>query len=243
MIIIVQLQINPIEMYDRYGFSELKLYSGKEMRALEIFATNWLYRLLAKWVGANKNEFQLQEYHTWWEMLDVDHGNLFRERNRYADPGLEIKDIIINEKMRQFLTAIGVKYFDLWDEGIGWLGFRFIRPGCGDGYPMSRKEWGPAKNVVSLWVPIIGHSNRETLALVPGSHLREYKKYLPTASKFRKDEYRLLDPVDDLEVYRPVLNRGDAVIFHPRILHTEDVKESNVTRLNLEVRIHPINQS
>ncbi len=113
----------------------------------------------------------------------------------------------------------------------------------GDGYPLSRKEWGIATNVVSCWVPIIGYSPNETLALVPGSHLKDYEKRLPTDGKFRKGEYRLSEEYNNLELYRPKLERGEVIIYHPKTLHSEDVVASNITRLNLEFRIDPIQTS
>ena len=42
--------------------------------------------------------------------------------------------------------------FTFWDEGLGWLAFRLVRPGFGDGYPLSKKEWGIAKDVISCWI-------------------------------------------------------------------------------------------
>ncbi len=227
------------QKYREQGFAVLRLHSDKELSILETFAKNWVYRLLDKWIKGRKEEFPLNIYHTWWGSLGIDHDNLFKASNRHCDAGQEIKNILVNNTLVSFLASIGIQHFNLWDEGLGWLGFRFIRPGYNDGYPMSRKEWGLAKKVISFWVPIIGFSERETLALVPRSHLRKYRKYLPSNTKFRKGEYRLAHLTKSSEIYRPSLEKGEAIVYHPRILHTEDVKESDVTRLNIEVRIIP----
>ena len=231
---------NAVDMYNRCGFAILQLFDESQVRLLEKFAKDWLYRLLAEWTAGKEDLLPLETYHIWSKSLPIDHGNIFRNMNRHTTPGLELENALINDRLRSFLSRIGVKDYKMWEEDIGWLCFRFIRPGAGDGYPMSRKDWGEAKDVVSMWVPIIGYSPRETLALVPGSHLKEYEKYLPTNDKFCKSEYRLAPIYTDLEVYRPKLERGQAIIYHPKTLHTEDVVASDVTRLNLEFRFNPM---
>jgi ectoine hydroxylase-related dioxygenase (phytanoyl-CoA dioxygenase family) len=86
---------------------------------------------------------------------------------------------------------------------------------------------------------VIGHSAKETLALVPGSHKQTYPKYLPENSKFTKDEYRFAGNRRKLKIIRPELQEGEVIIFHPALLHEEEVTESPITRFNLEIRFMP----
>lgn len=234
---------SPVDMYSQYGLAIIRIFDENQVRLLEKFAMGWIYRLLAEWTAGKEESLPLETYHVWSKSLPIDHGGIFRAQNRHTNPGREVEEALINERLKNFLGQIGLKEYRIWDEGLGWLAFRFIRPGAGDGYPMSRKTWGIATNVVSCWVPIIGYSPNETLTLVPGSHLKEYEKYLPTDGKFRKDEYHLAGNYDDLKLYRPKLERGEVIIYHPRTLHSEDVTTSDVTRLNLEFRIEPVQLS
>lgn len=226
-----------VEVYHETGFVVLKLFDESQVGMLEKFARDWVYRLLAPWTADREHQFPLKTYHIWSQSLSIDHGSIFCAQNRHTCPRTEVEKTLINGRLKSFLHQIGLEQYRIWDEGLGWLAFRFIRPGAGDGYPLSRKEWGVARNVVSCWVPVIGYSPRETLTLVPGSHLREYEKCLPTDDKFCRGEYRLSPIYADLELYRPQLERGEVVIYHPRMLHSEDVAASEVTRLNLEFRI------
>jgi len=230
---------NEIDRYKIYGFAVPKVFSEKEFRILEHFAKQWLYRLLAKWTSGKENALPLEKYHIWSKEVNVDHGSIFGAKNRYLYPDKQLENILFNDPIKEFLKQIGVKQFKIWDDGWGWLGFRFIRPGVGDGYPLSRKDWGIAKGAVSCWLPIIGFSPNETLNIVPGSHLKEYEKYLPENSKFTKGEYRLADTQKDIEIYRPALKTGDVIFYHPKTLHSENVVNSDITRLNLEFRIIP----
>ncbi len=232
---------NPIEMYKSYGFAILKVFDKEQCKVLDQFSRSWIYKLLSKWTKGKEKEYPLEEYHIWSKKLSGDHENTFRAKNRYSSPGKDIEDILINNKVKDFLKNIGFDSFEKWDEGLGWLGFRFIRPSANDGYPLSRKAWGPAKKVVSCWIPIIGYNSKETLTLVSGSHLKEYKKYLPTENnKFTPNEYRYAGDINELEFYNPTLKKGEVIFFHPKTLHSEDVIDSDITRLNLEVRFDKI---
>jgi ectoine hydroxylase-related dioxygenase (phytanoyl-CoA dioxygenase family) len=88
-------------------------------------------------------------------------------------------------------------------------------------------------------VPILGFDPDQIIAFVPGSHKREYEKFLPQSSKFTPDEFRLKGAITESEIYRPPLKQGEALIFSPKTLHTEDVTKGSVTRFSLEFRIIP----
>lgn len=235
-----RLPDDPVDTYNRYGFAIVRVFDESQVCTLETFARSWVYRLLAKWAAGKEESFPLEAYHVWSRSLQIDHDNVFCAENRHMCPDLEVEKILLNEKVRAFLRRIGLEHCEVWDEGLGWLGFRFIRPGAGDGYPLSRKAWGIAENVASCWIPIIGHSPSETLTIVPGSHLKEYEKYLPLNDKFREGEYRLARNSADLELYNPKLERGQVVFYHPKTLHSENVVAGDITRLSLEFRVNPL---
>jgi len=227
---------DPLKSYQTLGFAIVEAFTLKEVRDIQHFATSWVNALLHQSVK-DIPSLPLENYHIWSKEYPIPHGEIFKAMNRHRGDCEEMKSVLLNARVRGFLSSIGVEKFDLRDEGLGWLAFRFIRPGAGDGYPMTKKEWGIAKEVISFWVPVIGSSDRETIALVPGSHLKEYDGYLPENQKFRKDEYRLKGTILEENIFRPSLNPGDVVIYHPKTLHSEDVQQSTITRLNLEFRI------
>jgi len=231
--------VSSAEVFKTNGFAILDLYSPKDVNKISEFAKNWLYQLLEPWVLGERDKYPLEIYHLWWSKLGVEHSSIFKAANRHRVPDTSLRETLISQKLKSFFAEIGLDKFELWDEGLGSLAFRFVRPGVGDGYPMSCKAWGPAKDVFSLWIPVIGRSSNETLQVVPGSHLKDYKKHLPTHTKFTKDEYRLDEPIEESALQRPALKEGEIIIYDPRLLHSEDVQSSNVTRFNLELRIKP----
>jgi len=228
--------------YDRDGYAKLKVFNEPDFRFLEDFSRNWVTKLILE--GANNNpdvtKMPLEDYHKWWKVMGVEHDGLFHARNRYLTPQGRLKELLHIQAIQEFLTIIHKGKLVQWaDPGLGWLGFRFIRPGMGDGYPTSCKNWGAAAGVISVWLPIMGFSSSETIALVPGSHRKEYKNFLPANQKFTAGELRLAEKIPDHAYIRPELEAGDVIFFHPATLHTEDVAESPITRLNLEYRFKP----
>lgn len=234
-----RLPEDPTVMYREQGFAVLRAYDPEEAARIDTLALDWLYGLLSPWIGTDRAGHPIADYHQWHAALGIEHGELLRARNRYMRPSPADTEIILNRTVRDFLSDVGAGEFEVWDDGNGWLGFRLIRPGMNDGYPFSRKEWGPAKTVVSMWIPVVGTGPRETLCVVPGSHVREYEHHLPEETKFAKDEFHLTHPPAEDEMYRPELGPGEIIIYHPRIIHTEDVLAAPTTRFNLEARLNP----
>jgi len=227
-----------IAAYKRNGFAVVDIFDPAEVARIEAFALAWVQALLGL-SGGDTTTNPIGTYHAWAACLPPEHRGALRATNRHTCPPAELARDLLNPRLMDFLSALEPGPWRLWDEGLGWLGFRLVRPGCSDGYPLSCKAWGPAKQVVSVWVPVTGRQAPATLALVPGSHQQNFQKYLPTDGKFAANEYRLAEPAEGLILHRPDLRPTEALFFHPRVLHTEDVSEGDITRLSLEFRFLP----
>lgn len=223
---------NLIKNYNKKGYVIEKCYSKKEYLIIKNFVCNKIFKIL-------KTRKNLKKYHLWEEKFQKNHSYNFRAKNRFFDVSKSIRKIILNKKTNLLIQLLIGKN-TLWKDKNGVFSFRIIRPGFNDGYPYSRKEWGPAKKVLSMWVPIIGNTTNETLEVLPKSHKMNFKKYLPKKSKFEKEEYRLAEKIDKKKFKRFHINYGSILFFHPKLIHSEDVKKSNITRINLEFRSQPI---
>ena len=226
--------------YLEEGYEILDFLTLEEFELVKSYALEMLFALFKKYGVSNLSDKRLSEYHQWCDREKVPHSEILKARNRHTIPPDAIKELLLNDRLASLLSRIGIEQNQIWDEGLGWLGFRLIRPGFGDGYPFSCKSWGPAKNVISVWLPIVGFSPYSMINLMPKSHRKEYPMFLPKESKFTKDEYRLdYQPASD-EQLRPVMQEGQALLFHPKTIHSEEVTKSKETRFNLEFRIEPI---
>ena len=149
----------------------------------------------------------------------------------------EISNLILNKKLKKFIAYL-IDDYDLWrDPGLGWLCYRFIRPNFNDGYHLCKKSWGEANKVLSVWLPTLGFEQNQMIQLLPGSH----KKKIP----FIRKKTKFVEPAVNLKhvnvdkLIRPKLKKGQLLIYHPNILHSENVIEANSCRINLEFRFNP----
>jgi hypothetical protein len=226
--------------FSKDGFEIFPFLSDREFSIVQHFAIEKLNSLFLQYTNRPVSAKDIVTYHLWGKEKEIPHKELFKAKNRHMQGTREIRELLIESKLKSLLSHLGIDQFKIWDEGLGWLAFRLIRPGPGDGYPFSCKNWGPAKNVLSAWMPILGFSQDVMIHLIPGSHLKDYPKYLPKETHFTKDEYRLDLHPDKEECIRPKMRPGEILLFHPKTLHAEEVEKGFETRFNLEFRLEPL---
>ena len=220
------------------GYLKFNAYNLAEYKRIKSFSLNWVNSLFKPWCEISLKKYSIEQYHKWFSLLPNKHREILSAENRHISMDKDLNKLILNKTIKQALKYLGLGKYKLWDEGLGNLAFRLIRPNFSDGYPFSCKAWGPAKNVYSIWIPIVGHGSNETINLLPKSHLEKFNKYLPKNTKFCKDEYRLEKDPSPEECFRPEFRPGEVLIFHPRLIHSEDVTFGDTTRFNLEFRMN-----
>jgi hypothetical protein len=224
-----------LDKFKNNGIINKHLYTIRETLALREFLYSWICTSLLSQGVNQKVPRNLAKYHDWARINHVDHRSLFSAKQRFCTPSESIRDLIINDRVKNLLSELGFKNPKVIDEGMGWLGYRIIRPGMGDGYPLSCKDWGASSGAYSFWVPLFGFGKDQALHFVGGSHLQNYKNFLPREGIFTKDELRI-DPSERVNIASRIVIPGNCLFYHPRMLHTENVVVGNKTRLNLEFR-------
>lgn len=217
------------------GFEVRSFFNNDEIKQIRSFCHSWLQSIFAV------QSFELDEiefYHTWPQELTQWHDKFFTAANRHCIPPEAIQKILLcNSEIRQVVSDVTGK-FEVWDEGLGWLAFRLVRPRpWTDGYALSCKEWGPGNQLLSFCFPVLQTNSMHYLGCVRGSHLENFSAVADTSGKFCRDELRL-DPIKHkVSVYYPKMLVGDGLFFGSRLLHCEEPSsETKFTRLNLEVR-------
>ena len=128
--------------------------------------------------------------------------------------------------------------FDIWDEGYGNVAFRLIRPLGDDGYPLSKKTWGPGGYLLSILIPLVCPDPNSGIGLVPGSHKFDHPSSKDISGKFEDRELRYSGNSKKLNVLRP-MKLGQMILMHPNLLHCEAVGDNPMhSRLSLEIRIN-----
>lgn len=224
--------------YEVAGIGQLRLFSGREYQEVKAFTRDWISSVIRSQGTEFSPPRDLSQYHEWQSDAEFPHSSAFIAQARFTTPPKRIANILLGAQTARALKHVGLEKWEPMDEGMGWLGYRIIRPGVGDGYPLSRKNWGASKDVISFWVPMFGFGKQYALRYVPGSHTKDYMTYLPSESKFTKDELRL-SPEERVETTSQHVAPGNALIYGPNTLHSENVLEGTKTRINLEFRAMP----
>ena len=226
------------KFYEKNGYVVLDLYSPKEFLEIKNFTENWVKSVVQYGTFKKITNKNLENYHLWSKSLKLNHGKIFINPNRVIEPNLKVKDLIFKKKLNNTVQKILKKNYSLWrDPGLGCLCFRFIRPGHNDGYHLCKKSWGEAKNVLSAWLPVLGFEQNQMIQLLPGSHKQKIP-YVKGKSKFVEPQVDM-KYLQSSELIRPKLKKGQILLYHPDILHSEDVKVASTCRVNLEFRFNP----
>jgi len=225
--------------FDLDGIGNVRILDLQQYSIVKAYAEQWVRDVIRSRGVSFSASKSLTRYADWQISNDFPHSSAFAAASRFSNPPEQISKLLLGVRTQKVLRDIGISEWEVMDEGLGWLGFRIIRPGAGDGYPLSRKNWGASKEVISFWVPICGYGAQYSLKYVLGSHLRDYESYLPVDTKFTKGELRLA-PSEKVTLASQGVSPGKALIYGPNLLHTEDVPTGSKTRINLEFRINPL---
>lgn len=216
--------------FDKHGVEKVAFLDATSYHAIK----NRLESYILSSLRAPSN-FSLENYHVWCDSYDDFRNETLSAHNRHFHNSFW-SDIRLIESLAKYISAFLPSYnLTLWDEGLGTSAFRLVRPGFDDGYPPSRKSWGPGGNLISVTIPILGFSKYESQAFLLGSHLQHYQSYIPSSQKFCSEERRLKDPSIYSFTYLTT-DPGDIIIYHWNTIHSEQILGKDITRLALEVR-------
>lgn len=232
---------NYVNSYERNGFVKIPIFSQKQKTIINNFAENWFYKKISLNAGYS-NLYPINKYHLWMKKLKIKHETIVEYKNRSIfTPSFIDKILLKNIKLINFFKQINVQIDKPHMEYNGYLSFRLIRPNKNDGFPLHKKVWGEKKNLISLWIPIVGKDKKHTLSLVPKSHKKEYNFYYPKNSKFRERDGRLNKKDEkNLKLFNPSLKDVDIILYSPNTLHSEMNINSSNTRFNLELRFETL---
>jgi len=90
----------------------------------------------------------------------------------------------------------------------------------------------------TLWIPLAGFNKKYSLKMIPGSHIYKHKNNVTAknpngAATLLKHKYLNIFK----KPYRPNLKPGEAILFHPYLIHGNAINLGNKTRVSLELRI------
>lgn len=212
-------------------------------------------------------DWTLANYHESLGKDNENHKQLLEARNRYFTLDETLLEPLDNEPLVSIFEEYwGGKnpVITHWQKGPNGkfvsdnaCGFRVIRPNTSDvagvhvdvyNYGDSEAEAAKALDMIvsrgaldldmfTAWLPITAYDDRYTLRFAPRSHVKPHPReafdYNPAyITRPFKPEY-----VETFEFIRPNLKRGQAIIFHPNLLHGGSSNLGDVTRVSIEIRL------
>lgn len=241
------------QVFGDLGYSaDLKLNPEELQVFRECINDQWL-NVICKYYPEFSKEAKalgIQNHH---KLSDaIDHKKLWPKSNRVLPQASvqKIKDLPFMDKLRQEFGNCSIS--DIYDteqhhgeEEIYW---RLVRPNVAtDVGPLHCDQWFHAAlndgkgmfatraQTVKIWVPIFCEPGKSGLAIVPGSHLKEWNYHMVTDGDVPRPVFD--EQESTVEAKLMVTEPGNMLIFNEDVLHGGVVNKGNYTRVSAEITL------
>jgi ectoine hydroxylase-related dioxygenase (phytanoyl-CoA dioxygenase family) len=248
--------MNKLSFFEKKGYSVINLFTNNEINLIKKLIENKVYDQIIKFKQTKNFNFKkLNSYHRN-NFSKKTHEKILESKSRYIKfdhkflKKLKKNKFILqtmNKTWGHNLSLIkwvgSLKRKEIKDNVVG---FRIVRPskkfskdsaGKHVDINVGGKICSDKKVLLSVWVPIYGFSNKFSLSIAPESHLanhssKNYKKknYI---SKIFKENY-----TKKFKFIRLNLKKGQAILFHPNLIHGGASNLGVNTRVSAEIRYY-----
>lgn len=235
-----------LKYFNDNGFIIINLLDKKLITLFQKKILNKLKRASLKKKYHKKIEKlkRIEDYHKMRLSLG-EHKDLTNSSERYLNLSKREVNLFINNNMDSIFEyfygseAPIIKY-PKKDKFINNItGFRVVRPNEKT-VAKFHSESTYGIHCFTLWIPLTGYDSKYTLKIIPKSHLFRhqeeniiYNEKISSAKLFKKKYINKFGPS-----LRPNLKLGDAIFFHPDLIHGNSKNMGNKTRVNLEMRFY-----
>ena len=115
-------------------------------------------------------------------------------------------------------------------------GVRIVKPFATISGVHTESNVSPNYDPISLWCPLVGFDSKYTLRLAPGSHFFSHSNSNIVKDKYLAKSYSK-SYLKKFKFVRPNIKKGNAIVFHPNILHGGSVCSGKFTRISIEPRL------
>lgn len=235
-----------VESFTEQGYAIVELLEEPQHRRLEQCIMDRLKEIARKELSGHHVAFEpLAEYHRL-SVPEEAHRRMMGPNNRRLFLTPQDQQMVLSDRVAPIFDRHWghhrVMISDLWEgkqvEGV--CGFRVVRPGSRDVSGIhSESSYGVFP--VTIWIPIVGFDERCTLQLAPGSHAISH----PPEAIQRNDRFIARCYADDyvrgFQFIRPIMRAGQAIVFHPNLLHGGSDNQGQATRVSIEIRVYEAN--
>lgn len=225
------------------GYLVAPLFLDDDIIKLKNGLKSILFNLL-KEAGVNltEDEFNPEEYHKWVKTEEVHQHVISKTRHLTEDDfAIDMKKLcertskIMEVPLASFIPELNGSHIIL----------RVNRPNSLDINPPHRDGYLDVwKNIINLWVPLWGCNEKSSLPVIPGSQYWNENDIFRTDSQgaeingFKYNVPAILKTSKGLNMIRPIVKVGEALVFTPFIIHGAAFNcNDDKTRISLEFRL------
>jgi len=246
---------NIINNFFNQGYCIINLFNKSQVNKIKNDIVSKI-NFLIKDSGKKIKKHELQKYHKI-KHIEKIHSLAIKNSSRYINLENKIKKKIYLNKEILNLTNI------FWGHSkfkIKWIGslkknnaknnamaFRIARPKNSwekdvGGEHIDLNYGGNVrpnnyKFLLTIWCPLIGYSKKYTLRFSPKSHLKKHPKNAISKQKKYISQVFKKNYLKGYKFIRPNLKPGQAILFHPNLIHGASHNRGNQTRVSVELRI------
>ena len=232
------------------GFGILDLIKKKEIKSLLAILVKKinsdLFKESHKFTNQNISNFHL------FKLSEKSNFNIMNSSNRFINLDNDFLSSITNNREIKKISATLWGHSDLkcvWvgspkkrEIEIDKAGYRIFLPSKNKknkiiGHPHIDAYSADINSFFTLWIPLVGFTEKYTMMLFPKTHIIDHKK-----NNFKnKKKYisRILNSsyTKKFKYIRPRLRKGQSIIHLPNTIHSGGVNFGSQTRISLEIRI------
>jgi len=230
------------------GYSVVSVFPEDEFKSLkDSIKNNLLKAFRENGVEVNEESFELEKYHEYVTSNELHNKIISITRNlEVSDFDLDLDKIaerfgeVLGYKLSTFIPELGKSHVQIRISRPNSLD---INPPHKDGY---LSYW---KDILNVWIPIVGCNEKSSLPVFPGSHFINEKDVLRTESKgaeINGNTYYVPCILEvsnkEMKMLRPNPRPGEALIFSPFLIHGAAINgNQDLTRISLELRFPKAN--
>ncbi len=233
-----------VESFRDKGYAIVNLVMAAEHERIVRLVGERLREIAAiEMPGLLFDPYPLAKYHEKGLSNEIHSRMMGPKYRRLTLPG-DVQTMLLNESVMPIFESFwghrSVTIKDIVDNrwAFGICGFRMVRPGGGGDVAGIHSESSYDILPITLWMPVVGFDSRYTLKLAPGSHrLAHPPEAIVKSKQFTARPYTDAY-ASRFEYIRPEMSKGQAIIFHPRLLHGGSVNMGDDTRTSIEIRVY-----
>jgi len=244
--------LKSLRFYKKNGYLKISLFSKKEIKNFKNIIKKDLNKKIQNTLKIKVKIENLEKYHDL-RIRENEHKFLVKPDHRYFKFNKETVKKILNKKVLFLLkntwghTKISLNWIgDLKKKQkiVNATGYRIARPSQNQkndtaGVHIDMNAGGiinkDKNSSATIWIPITGFNKKYTLKILPGSHNHDH------GNQFKKT--KKISPLlpgsywKKFKFIRLAYKTGQAMMFHPNLLHGGSDNHGSVTRVSLDTRI------